>query len=102
MTLLSGRKTATVLSGTVTADEDGYLATSIPLQDGLEILVDGAPAEILTINEAFAGTSLSEGVHQIEIRFSPPGKAAASLSACQPRLDTQYFSRRGAAKLLQK
>lgn len=71
--------TATVLSGTVTADKDGYLATSIPVQDGLEILVDGKPVEILTVNEAFAGTSLSEGTHRIEIRFSPPGKTTGIL-----------------------
>ncbi len=101
VTLLSGRKTATVLSGTVTADEDGYLATSIPLQDGLEILVDGAPAEILTINEAFAGTSLSEGVHQIEIRFSPPGKAAGILISLSTAAGYAVFLAAGAAKLLQ-
>lgn len=28
-------------SGMVTAQSDGYLVTSIPLQNGLEILVDG-------------------------------------------------------------
>ena len=64
----------TVLSGTAAADEDGYLATSIPVQNGLEILIDGRPAEILTVNEAFAGAFLPEGEHHIEIRFSPPGK----------------------------
>lgn len=69
----------TVLTGTVTAERDGYLATSIPAQNGLEILVDGQPSEIVTVNEAFAGTSLAEGTHNIEIRFSPPGKAAGIL-----------------------
>lgn len=69
----------TVLSGTVTADQDGYLATSIPAQNGLEILVDGQPSETITVNEAFAGTALTEGTHEIEIRFSPPGKTAGIL-----------------------
>lgn len=69
----------TVLTGTVTAERDGYLATSIPAQNGLEILVDGQPSEIVTVNEAFAGTALAEGTHNIEIRFSPPGKAAGIL-----------------------
>ena len=65
-----------VLSGTVTADSSGYLATSIPLQRGLKILVDGKSAELITVNEAFAGTALTEGTHRIDIRFSPPGKTA--------------------------
>lgn len=69
----------TVLTGTVTADQNGYLATSIPAQNGLEILVDGQPSETITVNEAFTGTALAEGTHNIEIRFSPPGKAAGIL-----------------------
>lgn len=71
--------TFNVLSGTVTADSDGYLATSIPVQNGLEILVDGMPAETVTVNTAFAGAVLTEGTHQIDIRFSPPGKAAGCI-----------------------
>lgn len=71
----SGRFYA-VLTGTVAAGRDGYLATSIPAQNGLEILVDGQPSEIVTVNEAFAGTALEKGRHNIEIRFSPPGKDA--------------------------
>lgn len=66
----------TILSGTVTADKDGYLATNIPVQNGLKILVDGMPSEIITVNEAFAGTALAEGAHRIDICFSPPGKSA--------------------------
>ena len=68
-----------VLAGTVTADSDGLFATSIPLQNGLEILVDGKAGEIMKVNEAFAGTWLKEGTHFIEIHFSPPGKTAGIL-----------------------
>lgn len=63
-----------ILSGTVEAESDGVLATSIPLQRGLEILVDRKPSELITVNEAFAGALLTQGTHSIEIRFSPPGK----------------------------
>lgn len=69
-------KQGTVLSGTLAAPADGYFATTIPVQNGLEILVDGKPSEIVTVNEAFAGTVLTQGTHRIEIRFSPPGKTA--------------------------
>lgn len=68
--------TVNVLSGIITADSDGYLATSIPVQNGLEILVDGVPAQTVTVNTAFAGAALTEGTHRIDIRFSPPGKTA--------------------------
>ena len=66
--------TFNVMSGTVTADSSGYLSTSIPLQRGLQILVDGRPAELIPVNKAFAGVALSEGTHHIGICFSPPGK----------------------------
>lgn len=68
-----------VISGTVSAEENGYLTTSIPVQNGLEILVDGKPAEVETVNCAFAGTRLEKGIHEIEIRFTPPGKTAGCI-----------------------
>lgn len=68
-----------VLSGTVTAENAGYLATTIPMQNGLEILVDGRPSELITVNDAFAGTRLSKGTHTIGIRFSSPGKTAGCI-----------------------
>ena len=64
-----------ILSGSVTAETEGVLATSIPLQHGLEILVDGESSELITVNEAFAGVLLAQGTHSVDIRFSPPGKA---------------------------
>ena len=63
-------------SDMVAAQSDGYLVTSIPLQNGLKILVDGKTAELVKVNEAFAGTYLTKGEHTVEFRFSPPGKAA--------------------------
>lgn len=64
-----------VLSGTVTAENDGLFATSVPMQDGLQIYVDGKPADAVTVNEAFIGAFLEQGTHRILITFSPPGKA---------------------------
>ena len=65
-----------ILAGTINTDRSGCFATSIPIQRGLEILVDGKPSEIITVNESFAGTALTPGTHRIEISFSPPGKTA--------------------------
>ena len=61
---------------TITAENNGYLVTSIPMQNGLEILVDGKPSELVRVNQAFAGTYLEKGEHTIEFCFSPPGKTA--------------------------
>ncbi len=90
----------TVLSGAAAADKDGYLATSIPVQDGLEILVDGRSEEILTVNEAFAGVFLPEGEHHIEIRFSPPGKSAGILISLSAAAAYAVFLAAGAMKRL--
>lgn len=61
---------------TITAENNGYLVTSIPMQNGLEILVDGKPSDLVRVNQAFAGTYLEKGEHTIEFCFSPPGKTA--------------------------
>lgn len=90
----------TILSGTAAADKDGYLATSIPVQNGLEILVDGESAEILTVNEAFAGAFLPEGKHHIEIRFSPPGKSAGIFISLAAAAGYAVFLAAGAIKRL--
>ena len=68
------RQNGELLSGTVSAASDGYLTTSIPLQRGMEILIDGKQAEIVRVNEAFAGARLTKGSHTVEIRLTPPGK----------------------------
>ena len=62
-------------SGTIDAQSGGYLATSIPLQNGLEILVDGKSAKLVKVNGAFAGAYLEKGEHTVEFRFTPSGKA---------------------------
>lgn len=58
------------------AEEDCYFVTSIPYQNGLEILVDGEEVPVEKVNTAFAGAKISRGTHQIELRFSAPGQKA--------------------------
>lgn len=65
--------------GTVTAPSGGYLITSVPMQNGLEILVDGSSADLVRVNKAFAGVYLEKGTHSIELRFTPPGKYAGCI-----------------------
>ena len=51
-----------MLSGRVCLDQDGVLATTIPLQNGLHLFIDGREAELCVANLAFAGASLAAGL----------------------------------------
>lgn len=66
-------------SGTINAETDGYLVTSIPLQKGLKIFVDGKTEELIEVNTAFAGVRLEAGLHTVDFRFIPPGKTAGCI-----------------------
>lgn len=65
-----------IFSGRITMKKNGYFATSDPYRKGYEIQVDGravSASEILKIDDTFLGLRLEEGMHEIEIRFVPPG-----------------------------
>lgn len=68
--------TDTKISGTITAQEDGILYTSIPYDTGWQVTVDGEKIdseELLDIGKALLGINLSSGTHTIEFRYSPKG-----------------------------
>ncbi len=68
-----------ILSGTVQTEGEGWLVTSIPMQDGLSIAVDGKKVPALCVNTAFAGAALGPGEHEIVISFSVPGLSAGKV-----------------------
>ncbi len=74
-----------ILAGTVTTESDGYFVTSIPMQNGLKLYVDGKETKLETVNTAFAGAKISAGSHTIDLKFEAPrqkyGKMASLLSA---------------------
>lgn len=57
-------------------ETDGYFVTSIPMQKGIEIRIDGEKVPLLTVNTAFAGAALPSGSHLIQMSFTAPGFAA--------------------------
>jgi uncharacterized membrane protein YfhO len=73
------------VKGTVEADEDGMFVTSIPYDQGWTLKVDGRVRAIdELVGGSFIATNLSEGTHEIELSFRPPGLvsgAAISLIA---------------------
>ena len=73
--------TRTSLSGTVTAQADGTLFTSIPYEKGWTVTVDGAVAEAEAFADTFLTIPLTAGTHTIEMSNAPEGlKTGALLS----------------------
>ena len=63
-----------LLSGSVTLQKPGYLVTSIPLQNGMKLYVDGVETPLQRVNLAFAGAGLEAGRHEVRLTFAAPGK----------------------------
>ena len=63
-----------VLSCAITAGEDGYFVTSIPMQNGLKLYVDGKVTKLEKVNTAFAGAKVTAGTHTVDLQFDPPGQ----------------------------
>lgn len=74
ITALDTVKSDSVLKGSIDVKEDAYFITSLPMQNGYEVYVDGKKQEYETVNKAFLGFKISEGKHEIEIKFTAPGK----------------------------
>ncbi len=70
--------TDTSVSGQITAKEDGYFYTSIPYEKGWKLYVDGKETEIEAFQDAFIGTKLEKGTHEIELKYVPEGFVAGT------------------------
>lgn len=63
---------STYVSGTIHADEDGIMMTSVPAMKGFTVLVDGKAVSTKTIGNAFIGVPLSKGDHKVEFKYMTP------------------------------
>ena len=61
-----------IITGTINIQEDGYLVTSIPYDEGFKISIDGIDSPITKVNTAFLGTKLEKGYHKIIITYHSP------------------------------
>ncbi|MBE6956555.1 MAG: hypothetical protein E7450_03785 [Ruminococcaceae bacterium] len=61
------------LAGTVTADTDGWLYTSIPAQPGWTVRVDGQVVEHTALDDALILAPLTAGEHTVSFTYTPPG-----------------------------
>ncbi len=67
------------LKGTVTADEDGILFTTISWEPGWTIKVDGVEVEPVKLMDALIGIPVTAGTHTVEMSFFPAGMASGLL-----------------------
>ena len=73
----------TSIEGTFTAENDGVLYTSIPHDGGWAAYIDGEEAEITPLCDAFVCIPVTQGTHEIKLKYCPPGFAAgAVISVC--------------------
>ncbi len=59
--------------GTITAEEDGIMFTSISWEPGWTIKVDGKVVEAVELVDSLIGIPLTAGVHTVEMSFFPEG-----------------------------
>jgi len=70
------------LVGTVHADENSVLFTSIPYDEGWTITVDGIETEPSDLNQALLAIPLTEGDHVIEMKYTPKGFIFGLVISC--------------------
>ena len=63
------------LKGTITAEKDGIMFTTITNEPGWTIYVDGVKTEPVELYEALIGVPLTAGTHTVEMKFFPKGLA---------------------------
>ena len=73
---------ATSIEGHIDVKEDGLLFLSIPYAEGWTAVVDGKETEIVPIQDALMGIRLSQGSHDVALKYTPAGfKAGLIISA---------------------
>lgn len=65
--------TDTKIAGTITAEKDGVLYTSIPYDKGWKVTIDGEEVETYKIADAMLAVDITEGSHTVEFEFMPVG-----------------------------
>lgn len=71
------------VKGSIEADKDGIMMTSIQAVDGFTVYVDGKETEYETIGGALIGVPLKAGKHAVEFKYRTPHLTfARTVSAC--------------------
>lgn len=74
--------TDTYVSGTVNAESDGILYTSIPCFTGTTMYVDGEKTDIVRIGGALCGAGVTAGKHEVTFTYFPYGLKLGIIISC--------------------
>lgn len=69
----------TKIVGNVSAEEAGYLYTSIPFEEGWRVKVNGTKVETVAFKEAMLMVPVEAGVSEVEFSYSPKGLIGGSI-----------------------
>lgn len=69
----------TKIEGSIEAQEDCMMYTSIPYDGGWTVYVDGKKAEVTSLKDALMCVPLSAGKHDIKMTYCPPGFITGSI-----------------------
>ena len=61
------------MSGTINVKQDGLFYTSISYAKGWKAYVDGVETEITPVGNALLAFPITEGTHNIELKYTPEG-----------------------------
>lgn len=93
------------IKGTVNAKKDGVMFLSMPYEKGWKVYIDGKRAETFEVLNAMTGVKVSEGSHDIELRYTPEGFVPGviiSLSSAGIIIFLIWFERRRKLKRAEK
>ena len=63
-------------------DDNEMVLTTIPAEDGWELLIDGAPAEYKVYQNALIAFEVPSGSHTAELEFTAPGLKKGAMVSC--------------------
>lgn len=72
----------TYVAGSITADDNGIVYTSIPYDEGWTVYVDGVKTESVAIKDGVLGVYVDSGSHLIEFKYFPQGLVLGIIISC--------------------
>ena len=69
------------IEGSLVADQNEHVMLSIPYSTGWKLWIDGEAAEIFRADDAFMMFAVSEGEHEVQMKYCTPGLIPGILAA---------------------
>lgn len=70
--LLTDSGNDSLISGTITTEDSGFLFLPIPYENGWSVTIDGEPAQLLRADTGFMGAAIEAGEHEFQFTYEQP------------------------------